>query len=175
MEDYIPINENELAKNLNTTKTKVVEMLLRLKKLEVIDYQAKVALPKITYTKGRVEYFKIGKKHYLERKEISFKQVEAVVNYAENESFCRSNKLLNYFGETSAKKCGVCDVCLSESWASANTDDLETFVFEQLKNGPKKVDELLGKSKYSKELAKLLNFLTESGKLTFDGLFYSKQ
>jgi len=42
-----------------------------------------------------------------------------------------------------------------------------------MKEGPKKVDELLHGSKHQKELVQLLDFLTESGKLKFDGLFYS--
>ena len=175
MESYVSIDENELAKNLKSTKSKVIEILMRLKKLEVIDYQPKGTLPKISYTKSRVEQLKIGKQHYRERKDIAFKQVEAVIYYAENQNICRSNKLLYYFGENATRTCGVCDVCLAKkkTEGNINTEELELGVIEKLKNGPKKVDELLQKSKHPKELAQLLNFLTETGKLKFDGLFYS--
>lgn len=175
MEGYVAINENELAKNLNSTKTKVIETLLRLKKLEVIDFQPKGTLPKVSYTKGRIDNIKISKQHYQERKNISFKQVDAVINYAENGTLCRSNKLLQYFGENIETTCGVCDVCLANKKGSpeVNMADLEVKVLRRLEKGPKKIDELLQKKNHSREIAQLLNFLTDSGKIQFDGLFYS--
>jgi ATP-dependent DNA helicase RecQ len=35
------------------------------------------------------------------------------IDYASSEHLCRSIQLLRYFGEEDVKKCGVCDVCLS--------------------------------------------------------------
>ena len=175
MEGYVSINENELAKNLKSNKNKVIETLLRLQKLEVIDYIPKGTLPKITFTRQRIDHVHISKVHYEERKKITFEQVNSVVEYAENESVCRSNMLLHYFGETIDPSCGVCDVCLRKKKAnnSMDSDVLENELLEKIKKGPIKVDELLHGSKHQKELTTLLDFLTDSGKLKFDGLFYS--
>ena len=174
MEGYVSINENELAKNLKSTKSKVVDTLLRLKKLEVIDYIPKGSLPKITYTQQRVGNVQISKQHYLERKKIAFEQVNSVIQYAENESTCRSKTLLASFGEKGGNTCGVCDVCLLNKRKSGevNMELLEKELLKKIKIGPQKVDELLQGSRHSTELAKLLNFLTDSGILKFDGLFY---
>ena len=175
MEGYVSINESELAGNLKSNKNKVIETLHRLQKLEVIDYIPKGLLPKITYTKQRVDHVHISKVHYEERKKITFEQVNSVIQYAENESICRSNALLKYFGEKINSSCGACDVCLSKKKANDSVDSkfLEISLIKKMKEGPKKVDELLHGSKHQKELVQLLDFLTESGKLKFDGLFYS--
>jgi ATP-dependent DNA helicase RecQ len=175
MEGYVSINESELAGNLKSNKNKVIETLIRLQKLEVIDYIPKGSLPKITYTKQRVDHVHISKVHYEERKKITFEQVNSVIQYAENELLCRSNTLLHYFGESIDSTCGVCDVCLKNKDANDSIDSklLEIELLNKIKEGPKKVDELLHGSKHQKELAQLLDFLTDHGKLKFDGLFYS--
>jgi ATP-dependent DNA helicase RecQ len=175
MENYIAINETELAKNLDSNRTKVIDTLVRLKKLEVIDYEPKGNLPKITYTRQRVDKIHISKHHYQERKTIAFDQLNAVVHYAENESECRSGTLLNYFGEKLTKTCGVCDVCLAKKRANTavNVDTLELKLLERITKGPQKVDRLLQGIKYQKEAVQILSFLTEKGKITFDGLSYS--
>jgi ATP-dependent DNA helicase RecQ len=175
MENYIAINETELAKNLDSNRTKVIDTLVRLKKLEVIDYEPKGNLPKITYTRQRVDKIHISKHHYQERKTIAFDQLNAVVHYAENENECRSSTLLNYFGEELTKACGVCDVCLAKKRANTavNVDTLELKLLERITKGPQKVDKLLQGIKYQKEAIQILSFLTEKGKITFDGLSYS--
>ena len=175
MEGYVSINESEFAGNLKINKTKVIETLLRLQKLDVIDYIKKGSLPKITYTRQRVDHVHISKVHYEERRKKTFEKMNSVIQYAENELLCRSNSLLQYFGEKIDSSCGVCDVCLKKKDSNNSGDSklLEVELLNKLKEGPKKVDELLHGSKHQKELAQLLDFLTENGKLKFDGFFYS--
>jgi ATP-dependent DNA helicase RecQ len=38
-------------------------------------------------------------------------KLKAMVEYADNQLYCRSQLLLSYFGETDAATCGTCDVC----------------------------------------------------------------
>lgn len=42
-------------------------------------------------------------------------RVEAVIHYASSEHRCRSQLLLQYFGETESVRCGKCDVCLERN------------------------------------------------------------
>ena len=40
-----------------------------------------------------------------------WEKLEAMVEYAENRHYCRSQLLLGYFGENDAPTCGTCDIC----------------------------------------------------------------
>ena len=42
-------------------------------------------------------------------------KLKAMVEYADNQLYCRSQLLLSYFGETDAATCGTCDVCRSKA------------------------------------------------------------
>ena len=72
-------------------------------------------VPSITYLQRReeTERIVIPPTVYEERKAQYQKRIEAVIQYADNDSVCRSRQLLRYFGETDSQDCGQCDVCLS--------------------------------------------------------------
>src|SRR5690606_13361761 len=42
-------------------------------------------------------------------------QVNSVLHYIGNTKICRSVRLVSYFGETTAGKCGICSVCKSQT------------------------------------------------------------
>ena len=41
------------------------------------------------------------------------------IRYVNNTDECRSRLLLNYFGQTDAADCGVCDICLAKRKSAA--------------------------------------------------------
>ena len=51
---------------------------------------------------------------YEERLEKATERVQAIIEYAENNTICRSKQLLAYFGEKTKANCGKCDVCLAQ-------------------------------------------------------------
>lgn len=62
----------------------------------VEDRQTEIFLPASIYDKHQ--------KQYIEK-------LKAMVEYADNQQYCRSQVLLSYFGEDDADTCGSCDVC----------------------------------------------------------------
>jgi ATP-dependent DNA helicase RecQ len=116
-ENYAKIDEFEIAKRMKTTKDKVVKALQYLSHLEVISYLEQTNQPQLTYLTERlnIKDVKISAKHYHERKEIAIKKMESVIYFATAKHKCRSEILLNYFGEKDVFRCGVCDVCIERN------------------------------------------------------------
>ncbi|MBL4708333.1 MAG: RecQ family ATP-dependent DNA helicase, partial [Flavobacteriales bacterium] len=179
MEGFVNINELDIAKNSNLSKGKVVENLNRLQTLEIIQYEAQSSLPKITYTQARVDQsqLKISKENYHERKQIAITQLSSVIQYAENKKTCRSRLLLEYFGELNPTICGVCDVCLDnkrKQLDGSEFEKLQALILKTLIIKKLKLEELNSHlKKYNKsDQVKMLQFMLETDKISFDGIFY---
>ena len=68
---------------------------------------------------------------YEERKTQFEKRIKSIIDYAQNDTVCRSRQLLRYFGETETDDCHQCDVCLthqdtSQSYKDAYNQALKT-------------------------------------------------
>lgn len=96
-------------------KGKGHEVLVALAERRFIDY--------VPRTKANVLYLKVNRQaeiripehFYLQRKEHYTDKLKAMVEYADNQLYCRSQILLSYFGEHNAEHCGSCDVCRSKA------------------------------------------------------------
>ncbi|WP_462317689.1 RecQ family ATP-dependent DNA helicase [Marinilabilia sp.] len=113
--EYAAINEDSLAKKMNTDKDSLYQALSKLSKSGVIHYIPRRRTPLITFTQSREElkFVKLPKEVYAERKQRYQEQVESVIAYGSSDHICRSRFLLNYFGQKKTENCGMCDVCLS--------------------------------------------------------------
>ena len=56
-----------------------------------------------------------------QQNKVKFNQVNAVINYIENNTVCKSKQLVSYFGETIKESCGICSVCITKK--IVKTDD----------------------------------------------------
>jgi len=135
-ENFSKIDEFEIAKRMKTTKDKVVKALQYLDNLELISYLEQTTQPQLTYLTERLDIkdVKISAKHYHDRKEIAIKKMESVIYFATAKHKCRSEILLNYFGEKDIYRCGVCDVCLER-----NKLDLSDIEFSSVSDQVKKI------------------------------------
>jgi ATP-dependent DNA helicase RecQ len=99
----------------------------------------------------------------------------AMLQYATSMTRCRSQQLLDYFGETDSYRCGRCDVCISR-----NELDLSRYEFDLLLEQIKKaihennytVEQCIDNLKGNSEKAlKVLRWLMENKKIdeTNDG------
>lgn len=126
---YVTIDEELLAKRAGIGREQVYNYLKHLRKSKIIDYIPQNKAPFIYFVKERinVERLKIAKSNYDLRKKELNNRIGAVIEYATNSTKCRSQVLLEYFGETDAAPCGNCDVC-----KSLKTLELSAFEFETI-------------------------------------------
>jgi ATP-dependent DNA helicase RecQ len=146
--EYASIREEELAKRTGLTPDKVTEFLVSLTKLEVIDYIPRTDLPRITYLEDRIESkdLTISPEYYRDRLRDARKRTEAMIHYAESRHRCRSQLLLAYFGETGARRCGKCDVCIERNKIELSDLDFNSILKEikpLLKTRPCSLEELV--------------------------------
>jgi len=171
-DNYVKINEYELAKRLNTSHEKIVKALTYLSHLEVITYIEQTKLPQLTYLTERLATndLRISTQNYHDRKEIAIKKMESVIYYVSSQHKCRSEILLNYFGEKNIYRCGTCDVCLER-----NKLDLSDMEFSSVSNQIKQllteehlaITQLINKIDGVRDdkIIKVIQWLTDNHKL----------
>ena len=67
--------------------------------------------------------------------------MEAVLHYSTTNHRCRSQLLLEYFGEKDSHRCGICDVCRRQK-SQLNKPNAEAIIRKALETGPKSYTEL---------------------------------
>ena len=113
--DYAFIDEGSLAIRTGLDRHQVYETLLHLSRLHIVHYIPRKKIPHIIYTRERTELSRlhIPPAVYEERKERYEARINAILDYVENDTACRSRMLLRYFGEKNEHDCGQCDTCLA--------------------------------------------------------------
>lgn len=144
--NLVRISENQLAKILNTTTYKVKNQLELLSKMNVITYDKMRDKPQLAFITSRYDAAKLplNAMRLKERRTIQKEKLEAILNYAENDQYCRIAMILDYFGEHNFQDCGHCDRCLEKKRRSTVSDQkhIRDMVQYQLKKGPKLPEEL---------------------------------
>ena len=95
-----------------------------------------------------------------------------MLHYASSNNKCRSQILLNYFGDKNPDRCGQCDVCTRR-----NELDLSKYEFdlildelkERLQYNSVSLDELVSKTGKNKEkILKVIQWLLDNNKIIKD-------
>jgi ATP-dependent DNA helicase RecQ len=89
--------------------------LVALAQKRIIDYVPRTKANVLRFSVNRQSEIRIPKDFYNERKNHYANKLKAMVEYAENQHYCRSQVLLGYFGEHDAPTCGTCDICRATS------------------------------------------------------------
>ena len=87
------------------------EILVALAERRIIDYVPRTKANVLRLTVNRQAEIRIPENFYAQRKGHYTDKLKAMVEYADNQLYCRSQILLSYFGEHDAQACGTCDVC----------------------------------------------------------------
>ena len=104
------LNEEMLLRKFRTRKH-YNEVLIGLAQRGVITYVPRTIACQIAFIGGRIDTVFLPRKIYEERQTRYTTRLESMIEYAEQQQFCREQLLLAYFGENDAPACGHCDVC----------------------------------------------------------------
>ena len=85
--------------------------LVSLAQKGIISYVSRTVANVLRFTVNRQTQIRIPEDFYTQRKSHYVDKLKAMVEYADNQQYCRSQLLLSYFGEHDADACGSCDVC----------------------------------------------------------------
>lgn len=169
--DYVKIDEQSLARKASCSKELIIKYLIQLKKLKILDYIPYRKTPMIVYTEERLDKrnLHISREKYTRRKELYIKKLRHMLHYAESTTRCRSRLLLEYFGESGAKPCGRCDVCLKKKELQLNYEEFDRIydqIREQLQHYNRSTEQLVDQLPVSQDkVVKVVDWLMDSGKI----------
>lgn len=131
------ISEERVAKYCHLEEQEVVKILQFLQRQQILRYYPHKENPQMYFPMNRasIGYMNFNFKTYQFRRERYELQIRKILQYLRLEDDCRAQFIAKYFGEKSAKKCGVCDNCVrAERKLNANLEksivvqDLYAFV-----------------------------------------------
>ena len=113
---FVKISEKALAEKLRTPVNAVKKSLAYLHQLGLLIYEPQHDLPQVIFTTQRYDAgdMPINTKRYNTLRNNAQQKMEAVLQYAINVNKCRTQLLLEYFGEISDQACRICDYCLKQ-------------------------------------------------------------
>ena len=134
-DDYVMIKESEIAKRAGIALEECISLLKQLSQLRIFNYIESKDTPEITFTEERLDLkdLHIDRENLADRKKRYLFRQKAMLNYASSSDKCRSVLLLNYFGEESRSRCGVCDICLQRNKIGVSDLEFES-ISEKIKH-----------------------------------------
>ncbi|MFA8300561.1 MAG: ATP-dependent DNA helicase RecQ [Hyphomicrobiales bacterium] len=111
--DFINIQENTIGKKLNLTPEQTIQKLNLLKSYGIIHYTIRKKNTILIFEHDRIKAsdVDIRKEHYQMIKKMRKEKLDEMIFFVSNNSNCRSQLLLSYFGEAEPALCNNCDFC----------------------------------------------------------------
>ncbi len=135
--DYVYIDEALLADEGGLEKHVIYTSLVSLDKMGIVSFIPHKRTDLITFTQRRVAHdeLRLPAAVWDDRRRQYSHRIEAMTEYVTTET-CRSRFLLNYFGETDARDCGLCDVCQRRAPQESEEERIRDDLRQQLMAGP---------------------------------------
>jgi len=173
--EFVKINEKEIAKRMESETDTVEKQLSQLEKFEILNYLKRRSQPQITFLTERFDSsnIRLSDETYKDRKNSAKKRMQSVMDYIKNDHKCRSQQLLQYFGEEQEKRCGKCDVCVERNKIELSELEFD-IVLKQIKplllEKPCTLEEIASKVKNVNEdkIIKVVQWLLDNDKLYYD-------
>ncbi|MDO5981869.1 RecQ family ATP-dependent DNA helicase [Flavivirga spongiicola] len=137
----------KISKKASVTESKLIHTLQQLESDEIITLNLAKTDAQVTFIEPREDEKTINKiaSTIEQQNKLKQNQVNAMLDYIENDSVCKSIQLLTYFGEKDIKPCGICSVCTS-SKKDTNALDINTTkkrIIKLLEKGDKSSREMI--------------------------------
>ena len=169
--DYVKVDELKLAM-IAKSEPEVIRMYFEsLAKAGLIHFLPARKNPLIVFTVDRIENerFSVNKKEYEARKQRYIKRVESIVGYVRSVTKCRSELLMQYFGEKNTSRCGNCDVCRKRNELNLSSYSFD-LLLNDLKNILKTEEQSIGElvkrlNQPEDTIMKLVQFLLDGNKI----------
>jgi ATP-dependent DNA helicase RecQ len=178
--DYNFIDESFIASQCGLQPQQVYMVLKNLSQKHILHFIPQKKTPYVRYLQRREdpEHIQITPSVYEERKEQFRQRIHAMIDYATNDTVCRSRQLLHYFGETDSHDCRQCDVCLSETKNKPRTSATSAgaqAVLDLLSDGkPHHITELRDIQLPTEQLNAALDYLLQEEHIHIEDGFLSK-
>jgi ATP-dependent DNA helicase RecQ len=171
-EEFVTINEHEIARFLETDRDSVIKQLKELRQSGLLNYEPRKDAPQIVFTRERVESERLQiNMELLKKRRAAYEhRLSSIKKYVTSNQQCRSQMLLSYFGEKNAARCGICDVCLKRNRLGLSDLEFEQIseqVKQLLQQKPQTVSDVVNKTEKVKEQKTLrtIQFLLDGGDL----------
>ena len=162
----VKINTLLVAEKASTTEDTVIKTLVKLEKDSIISLSLKNTDAEITFIEPREDDKTINRiKSIIEAQTLQkTNQINDIINYISDDSTCKSQQLLSYFGENNIENCGICSVCINstENLSKKNQPNSLDIVISLLEEKALSSRELIEKSSLGEfEITKILKILLE--------------
>ena len=143
--EFRAIDEYEIATVSGYKLERVKELFKRLWQMRIIRYVPANRSPILFFNEERLptKDVYIAPETYRLRKEMMHERFSKMLDYASNEERCRSRILSEYFGDTEAKDCGICDICLARRKREKQGKELRTRILDKLTDTPLTVRDIV--------------------------------
>jgi len=169
--DFQTISENRVAQYCSRSVADVTKTLVSMQDHNMLIYDQRKDMPQLLFTQPRmdVNQLKISQKDLDARKNIHESKWQEVVAYARQETRCRMAWLQDYFGESTAIPCGICDIDLKNKQASSSLS-LEEKILEAIHQQALSPEVILNgiKGITREELAQSISNLMEKNLVHYD-------
>lgn len=166
--DYVFINEEVLMQRSGLSHDDVYARLIFLSKRGILHYIPRKRIPMIYYSQRRIDTAQIviPKEVYEIRKARMEHRINSILNYVDSENICRTQILLNYFGEKT-EECGTCDICIEKAKRTTKNNtfnhiekDIRNIIGQQAMTLGDIIDNL---AYPAKDIIDVLRFLCDEG------------
>lgn len=168
--EFRAIDEQAIAVGASCSIVDVRQSLKDLWRRSIIRYVPANNSPLIYMNEERLplQNIYIAPETYTKRKDNMLERFGAMIRYAENTTQCRSVMLENYFGDTQAKPCGVCDICLAMR-KNQRMDEICEQILRTVQSGECEIRKVSVAVSASPELfARALRTLADRGDIVID-------